>query len=82
MYAAGRVDFRVFSTAVYRTGLIVDPDALALLDAQLARFAPRWTTLSWKDIADLIDRWVGEVDPGAVRGARRAAKDGRLRLGA
>jgi len=84
-FTAGRVDFRIFATAAFRTGLIADPDVLALIDAQLARFAPGWNELTWKQVAELIDGWVRELDPGAVRGARRAGANGgggRLRLGA
>ena len=88
VFNAGRVDFRIFATVAYRTGLIADPDVLALLDGQLARFARRWTSMSWEQVADLIDRWVAELDPGAVRSAGRARRaeadggDGRFRLGA
>lgn len=85
VFAAGRVDFRIFATVAFRTGLIADPDVLALIDGQLARFAPGWNQMSWEQVAELIDGWIRELDPGAVRGARRAdAKggDGRLRVGA
>lgn len=85
VFAAGRVDFRILATAAFHTSLIADPDVLALIDAQLARFAPRWNELSWEQVAALIDGWVRELDPGAVRGARRAlSRRGgtRLRLGA
>lgn len=78
VFADGRVDFRIFATVAFRTGLIADPDVLALLDAQLARFAPRWNDLTWEQVSELIDRWVREVDPGAVRSVCRS----RLRLGA
>lgn len=90
-FAAGRVDFRTFATVAFRTGLIADPDVLALLDAQLAKFSPGWKDMTWEQVAELIDGWVRELDPGAVRnsgrtdGAGRAeAKggDGSLRLGA
>lgn len=67
VFAAGKVDFRIFATVAFRTGLIADPDVLALLDAQLAKFAPGWKELTWEQVAELIDGWVRELDPGAVR---------------
>ena len=85
VFAAGRVDFRIFATVAFRTGLIADPDVLALIDGQLARFAPGWNQMSWEQVAELIDGWIRELDPGAVRSTGRAdAKGGggRLRLGA
>ena len=69
-------------------GLIAGPDVLALLDAQRARFARRWNSMSWEQVADLIDRWVAELDPGAVRsagrprGAEADGGEGGFRLGA
>lgn len=88
VFAAGRVDFRIFATVAFRTGLIADPDVLALLDAQLAKFAPGWKDMTWEQVAGLIDGWVRELDPGAVRsiaassGANAKGGDRRLRLGA
>ena len=87
VFAAGKVDFRIFGTVAFRTGLIADPDVLALLDAQLAKFSPGWKEMTWEQVAELIDGWVRELDPGAVRTAgkgRGEAKggDGSLRLGA
>ena len=85
VFAAGKVDFRIFGTVAFRTGLIADPDVLALLDAQLAKFAPGWKEMTWEQVAELIDGWVRELDPGAVRSTPQpAAKggDASLRLGA
>ena len=85
VFAAGKVDFRIFATVAFRTGLIADPDVLALIDAQLAKFAPGWTKLTWEQVAELIDGWVRELDPGAVRSVPQPVSkggDGAIRLGA
>ena len=44
--------------------------------------------MTWEQVAELIDGWVRELDPGAVRstpaphGAESKGGDGGLRLGA
>ncbi len=76
VFAAGLVDFRVITTAVFRCGLVVDPAALAGIDAALARQAGRLNTLSRRRLAEVIDTWVIRLDPAALRTAR-TAEDGR-----
>ena len=72
LFAAGDIDFRVVATAVFRTGLISDPGTLAAVDDRLARNASRWNTLSRNKIIEIVDWFVREVDPDAVRSARGA----------
>jgi hypothetical protein len=43
---AGDVDYSVITVIDFRTGLISDPDVLAVIDTRLAREAPRWNRLS------------------------------------
>ena len=81
VFAAGEVDFRVIAVAVFRTGLITDADALTAIDSRLAGLAPRWNALSHNRIADLVDWWVRDVDPAAVRVARDSDADRHVEIG-
>ncbi len=82
VFAAGQVDFRVMAAAVFRTGLITDTDVLSRIDKVLAKSAPRWNTMSQKRLAEIIDYWVGYLDPAAVRSARTAEQDRHVDFGA
>ncbi|WP_090600660.1 HNH endonuclease signature motif containing protein [Mycobacterium lentiflavum] len=74
-FRSGDIDFRLFRTIVFRTDLIVDAEALAAVDAQLAIKAPRWPSMtSWK-LATEIDRVVVKMDRDAVRRSREYAED-------
>ena len=81
VFAAGEVDFAVIAVAVFRTGLITDADALAAIDSRLAGKAPRWNSYSRARIADLVDWWVRDVDPAAVRVARNSDADRHVEIG-
>ncbi len=81
VFAAGEVDFRIVAAAIFRTGLITDPDILARIDAELAGRAGCWNTLSRRRITELIDRWVAELDPAAMRNARSAEEDRHIEFG-
>lgn len=81
VFAAGAVDFRVIVTAVFRTGLITDPDVLARIDARLARTAGGWNALSRAKIAEVVDWWVRELDPAALRAARSSSEDRHVEIG-
>jgi hypothetical protein len=80
VFAAGLVDFRVISAAAYRTDLIVDKDALATVDTQLAITAPTWNTLSRETVAELVDWMVIDVDPDAVRIAKQRDLDRHIEV--
>jgi hypothetical protein len=75
-FARGEVDFRVIAVAVFRTGLITEPEILAAIDARLAAKAPQWNAFSRGKVADAVDWWVRDLDPAAERVAR-SADDGR-----
>lgn len=75
VFAAGDVDFRIIVAAVFRTGLITDPAPLAQIDAVLARRVRHWNALSEKRLVALLDRWVADIDPAALRTARTAEDD-------
>ena len=79
--AAGEVDFRVIAVAVFRTGLIIDPEVLAAIDAKLAAAAPKWNALSRNRVVELVDRWVRHFDPAAERVARDSDDDRHVEIG-
>jgi 5-methylcytosine-specific restriction endonuclease McrA len=80
-FAAGEVEFRVIAAAVFRTGLITDPQVLNGIDSRLTRLAPSWNGLSQRRLAGVIDRWVVELDPLALRNARSAEQDRHVEFG-
>ncbi|MCW1959633.1 MAG: HNH endonuclease [Mycobacterium sp.] len=80
-FAAGKIEFRVIVAAVFRTGLITDPDILARIDGTLACSAPRWNEKSQKRLTQLIDHWVASLDPAAVRVASNAEQDRHIEFG-
>ena len=67
VFAAGDMDFRMFTTIVYRTDLITDPDVLAVVDAQLAANVARWPSMTRGRLAGQIDKVVATADADAVR---------------
>lgn len=81
VFAAGEVDFRVIAVAVFRTGLITDPDVLAAIDAQLAKRAPHWNALSQRKVAEAVDWLVRDLDPAAERAARQNDDDRHIEIG-
>lgn len=80
-FSAGEVDFRVISVIVYRSDLITDADAIARLDALVAEQAPRWNSLSYAKVSQLVDWLVMQVDPDAVRHARERDADRHVEVG-
>lgn len=81
VFATGQVDFRVVAAAVFRTGLITDAEILARIDEVLAGRAGSWNRLSRRRLAEVIDRWVANLDPAALRKARDAAEDRHIEFG-
>lgn len=71
----GEVDYRIVTQVDHRTGLVEDPEVLALLDQDLAVRAPTWNTLSRDKTAEAIDWLVTNLDPEAVRLSRRSDND-------
>jgi Domain of unknown function (DUF222) len=67
VFAAGDVDFRVISAAVFRSELTTDDNAMTRLDTWLARNASRWSQRSYNKIVEVVYYWDPEV--GAGRGA-------------
>jgi len=80
VFAAGQVDLRVITAAIYRTDLIIDEAALASVDAQLALKAPSWNTLSREKVAEVVDWMVIEADADAVRVAAQRDLDRHIQV--
>jgi hypothetical protein len=72
---AGDIDYRAFQTIVFRTQLITDAEALAMVDAQLVVLLARFPSMTRGRLSAVVDRVVANVDPDAVRRAAEAAED-------
>ena len=80
MFEAGDIDYRTFQTIVFRTGLVVDDDVMARLDADLAVAAPRWQK-SRSQLSAAIDKRIAHCDPDAVRRAKDVVVDRYVVIG-
>ena len=74
VFAAGRIGLRLVSTIVYRTTLIVDTQARAKVDVQLAAAVTGWGRMSAVKIEAAIDYWVDRYDPYALRRMQTRAR--------
>ncbi|MGV0740846.1 DUF222 domain-containing protein [Mycolicibacterium sp. XJ870] len=81
VFARGEISAKVISTITWRTHLIVDDDALALIDTALAGAATTYGALSVTKAEHAIDVWVEKFDPAAVRKTRTAARDRDIHFG-
>ena len=81
LYRDGHLSSRLVSILTWRTQLIEDAEALALIDAGLARAGTRWGPLSAHKLEQAIDGLVERHDPGARRRTRIAARDRHLSIG-
>ncbi len=77
VFAAGDIDYRMFTTIVYRTDLIDDPDVLAEVDAQLAANVARWPSMTQGRLGAQVDKIVATADADAVRRRSRAPQRSR-----
>lgn len=71
VFAAGDIDYRAFQTIVFRTDLITGPEALAKVDTAVAAIVTRRGSLSRARLTAAVDRVVTNVDPDAVRRAKK-----------
>ncbi len=67
LYLQGGISSRVASALTWRTQLVDDAEALALIDAALAEGATKWGRLSDDKLERAIDAWVERYDPDALR---------------
>lgn len=75
VFRAGDLDYRLFTTIVYRTGLIGDDEVLATVDREIAVTAPRWPSMTPARVNCLIDGIVAGADADAVRRRRDRQTD-------
>jgi hypothetical protein len=81
VFATGQIDYRMMAALVNRSDNVKDPDALAKLDAALAKWAPKWMKLSGPTLAERVDMWVEKFDPAGVREPRSPRADRYVEFG-
>ena len=81
LYLQGAINSRVVSTITWRTQLVDDGEALALIDAALADTAARWGTLSEQKLDDAIDARIDRFDPDAVRRTESSTRSRDFSIG-
>ena len=69
------------SAITWRTQLVEDADALALIDAALAEGASKWGRLSEQKLDQAIDAWVFRYDPAAVRRSESSTRSRDFSIG-
>jgi hypothetical protein len=69
LYMQGTLSSRVVAAITWRTQLVQDAEALALIDVALAEGATRWGPLSEQRLNQAINAWINRYDPAAVRRA-------------
>src|SRR5689334_22949552 len=75
VFAEGAVTYAVVKTVVQRGALVVDPDALRALDAELAAALCAGEAMSVHALEQTVDDAVARVDPQAVRRTQTKARD-------
>ncbi|MDO0974904.1 DUF222 domain-containing protein [Mycolicibacterium frederiksbergense] len=75
LFATGVISARVIDAITWRTHLVVDEDALGLIDTAIAGEAGEYGAHSEKQLIGAVDLWVEKFDPDAVVRSKRAAKD-------
>ena len=75
LFASGVVSATVIDAITWRTHLVEDPDALALIDAAIAGEAGEYGAHSEKQLIGAVDVWVEKFDPDAVVRSKRNARD-------
>jgi len=81
LYMQGMLSSRVVSAITWRTQLVEDADALALIDAALAEGATRWGPLSEDRLDQAIDAWILRYDPAAVRRSESSTRTRDFSIG-
>ncbi|MGJ6124750.1 DUF222 domain-containing protein [Mycolicibacterium sp. Y3] len=77
----GEISAKTAAAITWRTRLVTDLEALALIDAALAGVAPTLGVLSQKNTEAAIDVWIEKFDPVAVHCARTAARSRCIEFG-
>ncbi len=82
VFQAGDIDFEAFSTIVFRTDLIEDPDVLAAVDAKVAAKVTRWPSMSRGRLSQKVDAIVLRADADAVRRRKEVQNERQVWIGA
>lgn len=82
LFLAGAVSARVVAAIAWRTHLVTDDDAMAMIDSALAERAGGWDALSQYKLEQAIDFWIDKHDPGALRRTRASARSRDISIGA
>ena len=82
VFKAGDIDYRAFTTIVYRSDLITDPDVLTTVDARLAVNVARWPSMSQGRLGAQVDKIVARADADAVRRRTEQQADREIWIGA
>ncbi|MBW0016456.1 MAG: HNH endonuclease [Mycobacterium sp.] len=81
VFIAGDIDFLAFSTIVYRTDLIENPDVLAKVDKVVAANVARWPSMSRGRLSGKLDAIVARIDLDAVRRRKERQTNREIYLG-
>ena len=81
LFLQGRISNRVVTAIAWRTDLVQDPDALALIDAAAADHAESWELLSQYKLDQAVDVWIDRHDPGALRRTRAGVRGRDVSIG-
>ncbi|MEH3128748.1 MAG: DUF222 domain-containing protein [Mycolicibacterium neoaurum] len=80
-FAQGLVSAKVIAAITWRTQLVCDDDALALIDAGISGSAHQYGALSENALIAAVDFWVHKFDPIAVIRSKTAANDRYIDFG-
>ncbi|WP_205878300.1 HNH endonuclease signature motif containing protein [Mycobacterium camsae] len=81
VFCAGDIDLEAFSTIVFRTDLIEDPQVLAAVDAAIAARVARWPSLSRGRLSQKVDAIVTRADVDAVRRRQKVQAEREVWIG-
>ncbi len=81
LFLRGVLSSRIVSSITWRTQLVEDGEALALIDAAVAEHAITWGPLSEDKLGQAIDAWVYRYDPAAVRRTESSAQTRDFNVG-
>jgi hypothetical protein len=81
LHMQGTLSSRVVSTITWRTQLVQDAEALALIDAALAEGATKWGPLSEQRLDEAIDAWILRYDPAGVRRSESSTRTRDFSIG-
>ncbi|GAS86457.1 HNH endonuclease signature motif containing protein [Mycolicibacterium brisbanense] len=81
LFDEGRVSSRLIATITWRTLLVLDDEALRLIDEELVQRVTEWGPMSVDKLEQAIDTLIERYDPGALRRLREAVRARDVCLG-